>query len=186
MDVTYLAEQRTPHTTSEHLMARPTLHSVSPRRIAEKLVDEVMRYIGPGHADREEVLEDLEEAIRREPLGDGYKMTRELEYSSSYEGSEELVDIMSKVLTIRSSLHNEDLKNWANQAGIKPLLRQNDLCLFRDSDGERKVGRITRVDVERCRYTVLERGDNGDRGPGVRSMGTYYGWEEVEPYNEVI
>lgn len=106
-------------------------------RVAEKLLPDVMEWLGDAECPEDEVLKDLARAIRWE--SDGYEIAKSLD---RYEPNAELVEILDATGHLKTSIWEKVCAEWVVVNGIQgPHMGAKVTWARRPQDG---VGTVTK------------------------------------------
>lgn len=149
----------------------------SPEVLAEvvsKMLPEVLVYLEVKQTEddyeeqKKEVAEQLVNVLKYDSH-DGYELVKDLERMYYWEGSAELVDIMSGAWSKILSAVTRHTQEWVKQHGIQPKHKVDDEVEYygyRWGTGKKK-GKIAAVYPNEGRYVIQEEGSQYQAGCGA-------------------
>lgn len=160
-------------------MNRPKHTDVPLRAVAAQLAPDVAKLVNCA-PDDEEIIDALEDALKRVGCSNGYEIAKELERSSIFRPDSMLVEILDSAWYVRSTLHDELVKKWVSWHDITSDKNVGDpvRISFRVKDVR---GTIRRINHEHAQYVVYAEELFLDRKGGGRHLGMVINYEDILP-----
>lgn len=134
-------------TTQTKVPARPTRNDPAILgEVANRLADDVLKWLGDKHTKREEVVSDLIKCIRG-GYSNGYAIARDLERRCGYDPNSELVDILDGAPFY--DVHKSAVKAWVAEHAITAAF-----AVGAEVDTPHGRGEITQVNADIAEYLV--------------------------------
>ena len=151
------------------------------RMIAQKLLPDVLRYLGEGKDTAGEVSQQLVDALDSCSADlDGFQIVKHLDDHYFWEVDESLVDIMSRAHSLRYQFHNDRVQAWVIKHNIKPAYKVGDRVVFARDGGRDCTGTIVDVREACAEYIVQIDGESYSGSRPEQPLGHIVNYEKVK------